>query len=71
MLHKENNFPSLVNESLKIKNVQDSKNEEANLHKFPGDIDGQLFRTLVFTRIIGYKKEMPESGRWKMLTDMR
>jgi len=25
---------------------------------------------LVFTRVLGYKKEMPGSGRWKMLTNM-
>ena len=34
-------------------------------------MDGQIFRTMVFTRVIGYKKEMPGSGRWKMITDMR
>ena len=49
--------------------VDAEKYERGVMHNFPKDPDGLLYRTLVFTRILGYKKEMPGSGRWKMLTN--
>jgi hypothetical protein len=37
----------------------------------PNDHNKSMTQTLVFTRLIAHKKQIPNSGKWKMLTQQQ
>jgi len=57
---------SLAHDTVKIRNQ--SLKKLCMQQDLPQEHNISMTKTLVFTRLIAHKKEIPKSGQWKMLT---
>ena len=66
MGHEQKGEKPIARETIKIKQNMDRKRIYSLVNDFGDD---NLESTMIFTRILGHKEDMPGSGQWKLIKD--